>query len=58
MATLSEIVEEDLGTSLRSKLSRTSETSLASVASLSMPLVRYLLFQHFSLRMIQLYGFF
>ncbi|XP_010415487.1 PREDICTED: uncharacterized protein LOC104701493 [Camelina sativa] len=40
MATLSEIVEEELGTSLRSKLSRTSETSLASVASLSMPLIQ------------------
>jgi hypothetical protein len=41
MATLSQIVEEELEPSLRSKLSRTSETSLASVASLSMPLVRY-----------------
>lgn len=58
MATLSEIVEEELGASLRSKLSRTSETSLASVASLSMPLVSHLLFQHFCLRMIQLCGFF
>ncbi|KAG7658879.1 hypothetical protein ISN44_As01g058220 [Arabidopsis suecica] len=40
MATLSEIVEEELEPSLRSKLSRTSETSLASVASLSMPLIQ------------------
>ncbi|XP_010511866.1 PREDICTED: uncharacterized protein LOC104787907 [Camelina sativa] len=40
MAILSEIVEEELGTSLRSKLSRTSGTSLASVASLSMPLIQ------------------
>ncbi|XP_010470813.1 PREDICTED: uncharacterized protein LOC104750678 [Camelina sativa] len=40
MASLSEIVEEEVGTSLRSKLSRTSETSLASVASLSMPLIQ------------------
>lgn len=38
-STLSEIVEEEIGSSLRSKLSRTSESSLASVASLSTPLV-------------------
>ncbi|VVA94500.1 unnamed protein product [Arabis nemorensis] len=37
MASLSEI---ELGASLRSKLSRTSESSLASVASLSMPLIQ------------------
>ncbi|KAL1218558.1 hypothetical protein V5N11_010856 [Cardamine amara subsp. amara] len=37
---LSEIVEEEIGTSSRSKLSRTSESSLASVASLSTPLIQ------------------
>ena len=40
MASLFEIVEQELGASPRSKLSITSESSLASVASLSMPLVR------------------
>ncbi|KAG2322217.1 hypothetical protein Bca52824_015430 [Brassica carinata] len=40
MASLSEIVEHELGASPRSKLSITSESSLASVASLSMPLIQ------------------
>ncbi|KAG5380327.1 hypothetical protein BRARA_G02512 [Brassica rapa] len=40
MASLSEIVEQELGASPRSKLSITSESSLASVASLSMPLIQ------------------
>lgn len=58
MASLCEFVEQETGASPRSKLSITSESSLASVASLSMPLVRsFLLFQHFCLRTIQLYWF-
>ncbi|KAL0731318.1 hypothetical protein Bca4012_027412 [Brassica carinata] len=40
MASLSEIVEKELVASPRSKLSITSESSLASVASLSMPLIQ------------------
>ncbi|KAF8095356.1 hypothetical protein N665_0335s0004 [Sinapis alba] len=41
MASLSEIVEHELGASSpRSKLSITSESSLATVASLSMPLIQ------------------
>ncbi|WZZ32832.1 uncharacterized protein LOC106442519 isoform X3 [Brassica napus] len=40
MASLSEIVEQEVVASPRGKLSITSESSLASVASLSMPLIQ------------------
>ncbi|CAA7045865.1 unnamed protein product [Microthlaspi erraticum] len=40
MASLCEFVEQETGASPRSKLSITSESSLASVASLSMPLIQ------------------